>query len=62
MEAYLIGINGHKYKMKEVGARVFGDENYSFTVSLIHRCYNFRGKMAGNIAMGVNLRRIMAIE
>ena len=44
MEAYLIGRNGRRYNMQEVGALVFGDQNYSFTVSLIHRCYNFSGQ------------------
>lgn len=47
MEAYLIGYNGYKYNMHEVGKMVFGHENYSFTVSLIHRCYNFFGKNSG---------------
>jgi len=44
MEAYLIGMNGCKYNMQEVGERVFGGTNYSYTVSLIHRCYNFTGQ------------------
>jgi hypothetical protein len=57
MEAYLIGINGHKYKMKEVGARVFGDENYSFTVSLIHRCYNFSGQNGGKYSNGCKFEK-----
>lgn len=44
MELYLIGSNGYRYNMQEVGAKVFGDANYSYTVSLIHRCYNFAGQ------------------
>lgn len=47
MELYLIGANGRRYNMQEVGAAVFGDANYSYTVSLIHRCYNFSGKNSG---------------
>lgn len=35
MELYLIGANGYKYNMQEVGARVFGDENYSYTVCFL---------------------------
>ena len=52
MELYLIGINGKKYNMQEVGARIFGDENYSYTVSLIHRCYNFSGQNGGKYRNG----------
>lgn len=52
MELYLIGANGYKYNMQEVGARVFGDENYSYTVSLIHRCYNFAGQNSGKYKNG----------
>lgn len=52
MELYLIGVNGYKYNMQEVGARVFGDENYSYTVSLIHRCYNFAGQNGGKYRNG----------
>lgn len=52
MELYLIGANGYKYNMQEVGARVFGDENYSYTVSLIHRCYNFAGQNGGKYRNG----------
>lgn len=44
MELYLIGSNEYKYNMQDVGAKVFGDKNYSYTVSLIHRCYNFEGQ------------------
>lgn len=52
MELYLIGANGYKYNMQEVGARVFGNENYSYTVSLIHRCYNFAGQNGGKYRNG----------
>ena len=52
MEAYLIGVSGRRYNMQEVGAMVFGDENYSFTVSLIHRCYNFSGQNGGRYRNG----------
>lgn len=52
MEAYLIGVNGQKYNMQEVGAMVFGSENYSFTVSLIHRCYNFSGQNGAKYRRG----------
>lgn len=52
MELYLIGANGYKYNMQEVGARVFGNENYSYTVSLIHRCYNFAGQNGGKYRSG----------
>lgn len=52
MELYLIGSNGYTYNMKEVGARVFGDENYSYTVSLIHRCHNFAGQNGGKYRNG----------
>lgn len=52
MELYLIGSNGYKYNMQEVGERVFGDENYSYTVSLIHRCYNFAGQNGGKYRNG----------
>jgi hypothetical protein len=57
MEAYLIGINGLKYNMDGVGVAVFGDENYSFTVSLIHRCYNFSGKNSGKYGNGCRFER-----
>ncbi|WP_461810955.1 hypothetical protein [Faecalimonas sp.] len=52
MEMYLIGRNGYKYNMQEVGVNVFGDENYSYTVSLIHRCYNFSGQNGGKYRNG----------
>lgn len=57
MELYLIGSNGYKYNMQEVGARVFGDENYSYTVSLIHRCYNFSGQNGGKYRNGCNFEQ-----
>ena len=53
MELYLIGDDRYKrYNMQMVGLRVFGDENYSFTVSLIHRCYNFSGQNGGKYRNG----------
>lgn len=58
MELYLIGSNGYKYNMQEVGARVFGDENYSYTVSLIHRCYNFSGQNGGKYRNGCKFEQI----
>jgi hypothetical protein len=42
MEAYLI----RGMKMNEV-AKLFLNSNYSFAVSLIHRCYNFSDKNSG---------------
>ncbi|WP_237266322.1 hypothetical protein [Thermoclostridium stercorarium] len=57
MEAYLIGINGRRYNMEEVGGMVFGEENYSFKVLLIHRCYNFFGQNSGKYAPGCNFER-----
>lgn len=51
MELYLIG-DGGRYNMQEVATRVFGHENYSFTVSLIHRCYNFSGQNGGRYCNG----------
>ena len=52
MELYLIGKNGCRYNMQEVGDRIFGDANYSYTVSLIHRCYNFAGQNGGRYRNG----------
>ena len=52
MELYLIGKNGYRYNMQEVGDRIFGDANYSYTVSLIHRCYNFAGQNGGRYRNG----------
>jgi len=57
MEAYLIGVNGRKFNMKQVGAMVFGDENFSFTVSLIHRCYNFSNQNSGRYAPGCKFEK-----
>ena len=44
METYLIGVPGRRYNMKEVASLVYGNENYGFKVSMIHRCYNFNGQ------------------
>jgi len=57
MEAYLIGVNGHKYNMEQVGAWIFGGDRPSFTVSLIHRCYNFTGVNSGKYAPGCEFER-----
>lgn len=57
MELYLIGCNGYKYNMQEVGERVFGNENYSYTVSLIHRYYNFSGQNGGRYREGCSFER-----
>lgn len=52
MEAYLIGKDGKVYRnMQSVGALVFGNEN-SFTVSLVHRCYNFSQQNGGRYKNG----------
>lgn len=52
MQLYLIGEGGRKFNMQEVGGYVFGDQNYSYTVSLIHRCYNFAGQNGGRYRNG----------
>lgn len=52
MELYLIGKNGYRYSMQDVGAEIYGDVNYSYTVSLIHRCYNFAGQNKGRYCPG----------
>lgn len=52
MQIYLIGINGVRYNMEETARKVFGKSNDSFTVSLIHRCYNFSGKNSGKYREG----------
>lgn len=57
MELYLIGSNGYKYNMQEVGERVFGNVNYSYTVSMIHRCYNFAGQNSGKYRNGCNFEK-----
>ena len=57
MEMYLIGNNGYKYNMQEVGKALFGDENYSFTVSLITRCYNFAGQNGGKYRNGCKFEK-----
>ena len=57
MEAYLIGVNGRKMNMAEVGSYVFGNENYSYTVSLIHRCYNFSGQNGGKYRNGCQFEK-----
>lgn len=58
MEAYLIGVNGVRYNMQEVGLLVFGNENYSYTVSLIHRCYNFSGQNGAKYKNGCKFEKI----
>lgn len=53
MEAYLIGKDGKVYRsMQAVGDAIVGDENYSYTVSLIHRCYNFSQQNGGRYRNG----------
>lgn len=52
MQLYLIGKNGYKFNMQDVGYKVFSDPNYSYTVSLIHRCYNFSGQNSGKYRDG----------
>lgn len=44
MELYLLGDGQYRYNMEDVGRKILNDKNGSFTVSLIHRCYNFSGK------------------
>lgn len=44
MSLYLIGKDNVSFNMQDVGDMVFGDVNYSFTVSLIMRCYNFKDR------------------
>ena len=53
MELYLI----EGYNMKEVGCKVFGKDDRSFSVSLIHRCYNFSGKNSGKYRKGCEFQR-----
>lgn len=57
MEAYLVGVDGRTYNMQEVGDVIFGDENYSFTVSLIHRAYNFSGRNGGKYRNGCQFEK-----
>ena len=58
MELYLIGgRNGAVYNMQEVGLQVFGSENYSYTVSLIHRAYCFSGQNKGRYKPGCAFER-----
>ena len=58
MEAYLIGVHGVSYNMQDVGIYVFGQENYSYTVSLIHRCYNFSGQNGGKYCEGCKFEQV----
>lgn len=58
MELYLIGANGCRFNMQEVGAKVFGDDNYSYTVSMIHRCYNFSGQNSGKYRNGCKFEQM----
>lgn len=48
MELYLID----GYNMNDVGYEVFGKDDRSFTVSLIHRFYNFSGRNGGKYRKG----------
>lgn len=57
MSDYLLGINGAIYNMKDLGVRHFGDENYSWYVSLITRAYNFQGKNGGRYRAGCAFER-----
>ena len=57
MALYLIGSPTRRYNMQEVACRVFGQENYSFTVSLIHRCYNFSGNNGGRYRNGCSFEQ-----
>ncbi len=52
MEAYLI----RGMKMKEV-AKLFLNSDYSFAVSLIHRCYNFSDKNSGRYSANSRFER-----
>lgn len=52
MKMYLLGNGEIRYNMSEVGQAVFGGENYSYTVSLIHRAYNFSGNNSGRYRSG----------
>ena len=57
MEAYLIGLNNRMYNMEEVGSLLFNNKNYSFTISLLLRCYNFSGKNGGNYKNGCSFEK-----
>lgn len=52
MGLYLIGTSVGTYNMKDVERMVFGAENLGYTVSLIHRVYNFAGKNRGRYKKG----------
>jgi hypothetical protein len=52
MEAYLI----RGMKMNEV-AKLFFNSDYSFDVSLIHRCYNFSDRNSGRYSANSNFVR-----
>lgn len=54
MEAYLIN---HVGTMQDVGERIFYDRNASFTVSLIHRAYNFSQRNGGRYKNGCAFER-----
>ena len=53
MELYLI----EGYNMSQVGNLVFGKENYSYTVSLIHRIYGFSDRNSGLYRNGCSFER-----
>ena len=53
MELYLIV----GYNMNEVGYEIFGKDDRSFTVSLIHRCYNFAGRNGGKYQEGCKFQK-----
>lgn len=57
MTLYLIGDNGRTFNMQDIGEMVFGDKNASFTVSLIHRMYNFEGKNGGKYKNGCKFEK-----
>lgn len=57
MQVYLMGINGVRYNMEETARKVFGKSNDSFTVSLIHRCYNFSGQNSGRYRPGCSFEK-----
>jgi hypothetical protein len=62
MELYLIGYGQYRYNMEEVGVRLFGDANYSHTVSLIHRAYNFSGQNGGRYRKGCRFETTYGYE
>lgn len=57
MELYLIGKNQCQYNMEEVAESYYRDKNYSYTVSLIHRGYNFSGQNKGRYRNGCKFEK-----